>query len=340
MGLTEEADTAAEQPDERRLIRELRQAGLTARAIDAAWPEWWSEEARTSTSAATELRFTLARRLGLSPSALLQDRPVFLWRDEARFKSLSATEAEREVITSFGMGIARLLISAAPAPDVEPIEDPLRLRAELLQGAPAVGFDQVASAAWAFGIPVVYASILPTASKRMHAMSVQVDGRFAIVLGRQYTHRSHAAYAIAHELGHCLLGHLSTTSAIVEMDDPVEVGAVGDEEERAADRFALEVLTGSPEPQIQASDDDFNAIQLAYAALAASPEYGIDAGVLALCLGHRTGLWRQAFGALKRIPPGRQNVGRIINALAWTQLRVEELSGDGHEYLANILGVD
>jgi hypothetical protein len=44
------------------LRRELRNAGLTRQAIDAVWPEWWSEDAERSLSATTELKYTVAQR--------------------------------------------------------------------------------------------------------------------------------------------------------------------------------------------------------------------------------------------------------------------------------------
>ena len=61
----------------------LRGLGLSDSAVSAAWPRWWSEDAESSASARAELRFGVARRLGLDPHSLLEDRdaPRFLWRD-------------------------------------------------------------------------------------------------------------------------------------------------------------------------------------------------------------------------------------------------------------------
>src|SRR6266478_1051876 len=90
----------------RRFRQRLRGFGFTDPAIDAAWPSWWSDEAESSFSAQTELRFSIARKLGLEPRSLLEDEtePRFIWRDEARFKRLSGeSDLERAGITSFGM---------------------------------------------------------------------------------------------------------------------------------------------------------------------------------------------------------------------------------------------
>lgn len=96
MALTPDRSTDA-------LRRELRNAGFSKEAIDAAWPKWWNEEAATSPSARAELRFALARNLGISPKSLIDERVEFVWRDQARFKNLSGQHAtEQAALNSFG----------------------------------------------------------------------------------------------------------------------------------------------------------------------------------------------------------------------------------------------
>ena len=98
-----------------KLRRQLQSAGITRRAIDAAWPQWWSAEAEGSVSAVAELRFTMARRFGLSPQSLFEEAPLFVWRDEAKFKNLgTATEEEAVVLSSFAVAVGAYLVSATP----------------------------------------------------------------------------------------------------------------------------------------------------------------------------------------------------------------------------------
>src|SRR5262245_58890952 len=67
----------------------LQKLGFSDTAIDAAWPEWWSVDADASASANAELRFSLARKLGLDPRSLIEnDEPRFVWR-EAKYKHLT-----------------------------------------------------------------------------------------------------------------------------------------------------------------------------------------------------------------------------------------------------------
>ena len=100
----------------------LRRFGLSSAAIDAAWPDWWSEAAEASPSAAAELRFSLARKLGLDPRSLLDEdeQPRFVWHDEVAFKHLrTESEWEKAALGSFGVSVARLLLQAIPPSDAK-----------------------------------------------------------------------------------------------------------------------------------------------------------------------------------------------------------------------------
>ena len=335
--LTEEGKAAPERLSAQ-LRRELRQTGLTARAIDAAWPEWWSSDAETSVSAAAELRFTLARRLGLSPASLFDGPPRFAWRDEARFKRLStAADTERAAISSFGIALGRMLINATPQPQAELPINGGALRNSILQSSPYVNLQDLLAACWAFGIAVVHAEILPLRYKRMTAMSISMQGRYSIVLGRISKFEAQLAYTIAHELGHIALGHLTSTSAVVEMGDLLTSNQRLDQEELAADEFALDLLTGSKRPIVMATEDNFTATQLAEAAQRTSPIERINPGTLALCLGHSTGQWDRAFGALKILFPSEPPLSDAINSLALQQLALASIPLESATYIRRVL---
>jgi hypothetical protein len=322
------------------LRRELRKAGIANAAIDAAWPQWWSDEAAESVSATAELTFTVARRLGLSPRALFDGSPQFLWRDETKFKNLkSQTSGEQAALASFGMAVGRSALAATA-----PINMPSNLDAIVLRNAILVQREYVTpiellSFCWSVGVPVLQLRVFPLPQKRMHAMTVQVDGRHAILLGFETKYAAQAAYIIAHEIGHILLGHLSESGALMELGDPLREDNP-DDEEATADHFALELLTGSPNPEILADAGSYSSRQLASAALKAAKREKIDPGVLALCLGHSTKQWGKSFGALKMIPPGEQEVGRMINDLAESQFDWESLPYSAQEYLGRVMGID
>jgi hypothetical protein len=324
-----------------KLRKQLQGAGITRRAIDAVWPQWWSAEAEASVSAVSELRFTVARRLGLSPQSLFEDAPRFVWRDEAKFKNLgTATEDEAVVLSSFAVAVGGYLVTATPSrPAIAPEPlSALRLREILLESFQVVALDALLTFAWSIGIPVVQMRLFPLSQKRMEATTVRVRDRAAILVGRESRFQAQIAYVVAHEIGHLVLGHLQTATALLEMEDPLRVDSP-DEEELAADRFALELLTGHPDIEVESDTASFTATQLAAAAFAASVDRRIDPGVLALCLGHATGRWRQAIGAQKVLPPGEQDIGSRLNQLADTQLRWSDLSFESQEYLRKVLAL-
>ena len=110
------------EADRKALKKRLKEAGLSDPLIEAAWPAWWSDEALASQSAKAELRFTIARKLGLNPRSLLHDEVEFIWKDEARFKHLSnETDGQKWALTSFGMSACRILVPGYS--EIYPVDD-------------------------------------------------------------------------------------------------------------------------------------------------------------------------------------------------------------------------
>ncbi len=327
--------------DWKTLIERLRRAGLSGAAIQAAWPSWWTEEADASPSGRAELRFALARRLGLEPKPLLGERVEFVWNDEAKFKHLSAEhEAQKAALASFGMSIGRLLLRATPAPFETEIAPADILRAAIRAGNRFVDLWSLIATCWAMGIPVIHLRVFPLEAKSMHAMVVRVEGRFAILLGRDAQYPAPVAFTLAHELGHVMLGHLDNALALVDLKDPA-LARDGDDQENDADRFALTLLTGSPEPDIQTSLDRFNAPTLARAVLDAALRYHVEPGTLALCLAYRRDAWPVAMSALRFIYPERRPTWREVNGIADGELSWDELGDEAAHYLRNVmLGAD
>lgn len=323
--------------DKKNLIERLRKAGFSRAAIRAAWPSWWTDEADASPSGRAELRFALARRLGLEPKPLLGERVEFVWNDEAKFKHLSAEdEPQKSALTSFGMSIGRLLLRATPAPTATEIAPADILRAAILAGNPFVDLSSLIATCWAMRIPIIHLRVFPLEAKSMHAMVVRIDNRFAILLGRDANYPAPIAFAVAHELGHVMLGHLDGIPALVDLKDSA-LFRDGDDQEDEADRYALTLLTGSSEPNIQTSADHFNAPMLAGAALNAAAEYGVEPGTLALCLGYQRNAWRVAMSSLRFIYRERKSAWREVNGIADGELLWDELGDEEAHYLRNVM---
>ena len=168
------------------LRRRLRQAGLSDPAINAAWPAWWSDAATVSRSARVELRFALARNLGLSPKSLLGDRVEFVWKDEARFKHLLVKGGEQQsILTSFCITVGRLVLRASPERGPVVGISAEGLRGAVLRSRPFVDLVGLLASCWGLGIPVVHLRVFPLPAKSMHATVVTSGGRYAVLLGRE-----------------------------------------------------------------------------------------------------------------------------------------------------------
>ena len=324
------------------LRRRLKSIGLSDPALDAAWPTWWSAAADASPSARTELKFSLARKLGLDPRSLLDDNatPKFVWRDEARFKHL-LTEDEQELsaISSFGKSLANVLIAATPDSSIRAaVPGALDLRRMLLKSRPYIRLSDLLSVAWSLTIPVVHLRVFPCERKRMAAMAVHTKDREAILLGKDSNYPAQIAFYLAHEIGHIALGHLKGGEILVDMDSELE-SPLNDEEEAAADRFALELLTGQPAPVVLTTAKRYTAKQLANEILRQAADLQIEPGTLCFCFGYSTGDWARTLAAMPIIYPDAKPVWNEINNIALTQLSLDETSADFASYVSAVLGL-
>lgn len=321
------------------LYREMQRAGFSKSAIDTAWPSWWTEEADASPSSRAELRFTLSRRLGLSPKALIGERVEFFWDDSARFKHLKVhNEREQSTIASFGIAIGRLLIEATPQDTGVKWQDlgAIGLREIILANRSYVDLQSLIAVCWSIGIPVIHLNVFPLEQKSMHAMVVQHNRRFAILLARNAQYPAPVAFTVAHELGHIFLGHTENARALVDLDDPAQ-DHDDDPQEREADDFALQLLAGSSSLDIEADRTDFNAPTLAKAVLDAAGQYRVEPGMLALALAYRDGSWARSMSALKFIYGQPSSVAVLVNRLARSNLNWGALPDESADYIERIL---
>lgn len=323
--------------DSNQLRKELRRAGLSPAAIDAAWPAWWQDDLSQSPSARAELRFALARKLGLAPKPLLGERVEFVWKDKAKFKHLGTeSDSEREVLSSFGMSVGRLLTRAAPAGRGFANIAAEDLRASILRSNEYVDLRNLTQTCWALGVPVVHLRVFPLVVKAMHAMVIGEGDVGAIMLGRDASYPALLAFTLAHEIGHLALGHVAPGSALVDVEDPVKAKEV-DDEERAADRYALTLLTGSPQPEITTEMARYNHVMLAASVAQAGPKHRIEPGTLALCVGHLQHNWPVVMSALGRVYGEPVPIWKAINSLARGEIDWSALVEDDQNFIEAIL---
>lgn len=323
------------------LRAKLRGMGLSRDAVDAAWPEWWSEEASASLSAKAELSYSVARHLGLAPSSLLESQPTFIWHDVAKFKNRASQleQTEEDALTSFGTVVGRALVRASsPAPvQVDGIDE---VRSAILRSFQTVDLGGLLTFCWSLGIPVVQLRIFPLRAKRMHAMTVRVGDRHAILLGQESNYPSLVAFTLAHELGHIFAGHFAERTALVDMDDPSSDGLDGDAEETQATEVAFQLLTGATELLVRSGiEGPPDPESLARAALQQGQLRRVDPGLMVLGYAHDTGHWPQAFLALQWLGQGREEVGLGVNHLASRELEWDQIAPGTRNFLGRLTGM-
>lgn len=321
----------------------IEQMGVPSATVDAVWPEWWSAEAEGSKAAQTELRLTVARRLGLRPTTLFEDSEVeFVWQHEAKFKGFSAySDREKSAITSFGQAFAQTILPAvAPPPPQKSLRgfDANTVRDALMGGNhPYPDIESLCLLCWGLGIPIIHLRVFPLPAKRMAAMAVRVGARHAILIARDASYPAPTAFHIAHEMAHIALGHLDDAAAVVDIEI---LGTRGDDaEELEADRYALNVLTGSPDPIIQMNEPANSGKQLAKAVQQVIRDGArIEPGTLCLCYGYQTGDWKVAQAALQHVYSQKYDVWKVLNTLAAHELVWDELAYDSRAYVRAVLG--
>jgi hypothetical protein len=188
-------------------------------------------------------------------------------------------------------------------------------------------------------VPVIHLQLFPLPSKAMHAMAICVEGRYAILLGKDSNYPAPAAFTLAHELGHVMLGHLQAGGAIVDIDDPAKDRQDGDDEEARANEYALVALTGSPQPMIEVEGKGVGARSLTKAVLEAGPRERIEPGTLALCYAYQMNKWPVAMASLRQIYEQAWPVRNVVNNIAKEQLNWSAVSDDTAEYLASVMGL-
>jgi Zn-dependent peptidase ImmA (M78 family) len=322
--------------------RLIRQAGLAPSIVDAAWPDWWSEQADGSESAKTELRFSIARKLGLDPRTLLDDQaPRWIWDDAARFKSFRGdVQGHQPAISSFGMALGRILLRATDSPNIE-LRGQIgaaQLRALMLQSRPMVGLIELLQLAWGLGIPVIHLRTYPLSAKQMSAMSVCVHDRYAIFLAKDSQYPAPSAFHLAHELGHIFLGHLASGQSIVDLGGLGDPDDEDDDEEHAADAFAMELLTGVPDLRFQIEGEGRGARRLAGQALSVQEEHRIEAGIVALAYGFQTQNWSTAIASLRHVYEQPFPVWQAVNRIAERNILWPDLEDESESYLRAVMG--
>lgn len=327
---------------QRRFFEKLAEAGLSRRALQQVMDPWWSEAVLEDPAAFTEFRLHLAYRFGLDLEELLRHDPVVKYDvpPGTKFKrSIRLTEQDVTPSASLVHSIARIVAAATPKPFVPLSGDPMELRREALsRGWGWISLGSLQELAWEHGIPVIHLSGLPDDFKKMDAVAVVVDGRPVVVLSKKSRYKAWLLFILAHELGHCALGHLTDENELL-IDESVGEEAYlydgEDSEERQADAFAITLLNGSA-GTVYRSAGTPNKAQLKRAALDQQASAQVDAGHVILNYAFNNQMWALGNAALELLDAG--DARHYLNDLLFRGLDLEQIPRGACEFLFKMSG--
>lgn len=327
----------------RALYERLSEAGVSRSFLKRrVLPDWWDDRIGQNRAGYLQALGYVSKHLGLDVESL-RDMSIPLELSHAagaRFKLRDGVNHDDVTWPrQIGIRAAELATLATSQPYISvEAETASSLRERILdRGAPWVGLDHLIDLCWEFGIPVVHVSRFPQGAKKMTGMAVVARNRPAIVLTSNKKHAAWLLFDLAHELGHIVHGHVHDDE--VWVDDKIDFSAT-QVEEREANEFAVELLTGSPETQVEAASWP-PAVELAQKAMQIGREESIDPGALILNFAyHDSGnIWKLANAGLNRLDPN-PNAPEIIRSLLKENLDWDRLPEESAAYLHRITAID
>lgn len=327
----------------RGLFARLRGIGLPTPYVKGyLLPEWWDDSVATTPAGFTEAVWTIARHLGVPPEQLRDhSAPLDLPRPRfVQFKLGKGTEEQSvELARVLGERVARFALLGVDRAERAPENSARGIHAVILEsGAPWVSFGTLLDYCWSIGVPVLHLAKLPGSTKKMDGLAVNIDGRPAIVLASNRPNPSWLLFHLAHELGHIVLGHIDDGGTLVDGDIDRDNT---DPRERAANDFAIELITGKVGTRILPKARWPTAPALAASAERLGREINVDPGHIVLNYAHSMpgNFWAVANAAAKLLPSDG-DAAQMIRARLSSNLGWSSLPNDAAEFVARMTGLD
>lgn len=309
------------------IYQRLKSLGVDAPFVRSRiLPDWWDDAQAAVPATRAVAEFAISRFLGI-PIADLRDPTASLALPAPSHAKLKLrSDATREKVAP-GLALAdraaRLLVDllaqneeGASLPAFTGTRTAAQVRQQILAAGDIVTLGTLLEFAWSNGIAVLHLADVPKGSKTFDGMACFVGQVPVVVLASRRQSPPWVAFHLAHELGHLLLGHARAGGGPV-VDAGLDAGldaTHGDPQEREADVFALEVLTGSRKPTLPKSS--LTGPNLAAWASRIGESEHIDPGTLSLVYGRERRRMPVAQLALKRLRLDAGAQGMAAEALA------------------------
>lgn len=326
-----------------RIFGVLESAGYPRDFQHSLLPHWVTSEVLQDEGATLEVAAILAKRLGLRVAPLFADNPGLeeLRRRDTKYKrSIPNKSKNLNAATSLAMFVAESVAYATPFKYQPFPTDPFELRAEILgsEGGNWLGLRNALQACWRHGVPVIYLDHVGEGLPKMDGMVTAVDGRPVIILSKKSTSWAWQLFIIAHEIGHCALGHIGPDEILIDeslgeqsyaLDDP-------DEDEQAADHFAITLLNGRENATYASGTSSMSARGLVQAAIDYGKANKVDPGHVVLNFAKHNDAWPLGMAATNILQEGKPPAGIVINDLLWRCIEQRALPSDTLELLSRV----
>ena len=250
----------------RDIYRKLGSSGYRKGFVESLLPDWWDDDLASSPSGLQQTAIILSRLLGVSAKTLwTPDAEIELSTPEnKKFKRRNGSRKEDlSIACAISYAVGKLALGGLSSECTDKgLMDAAELRQSVLEDQPWVGLDDLLGYCKDKGILVLHLTHFPRGVKKMEGLAFSIAGGPVIVL-TQARKWGFLLFDLAHEIGHITLGHVTDDSMLV--DQKIDQDS-DDEDEKAANRFALELLTGDPDCRIVPAGRNLTGSELATAA--------------------------------------------------------------------------
>lgn len=317
----------------KRLYSKLKTVGYNPKYVHSLLPDWWDDKIADTPAGLQQASLILGQYFGVRAETLWTEgaAPDLRLPEGIRFKHRENVKVDDlGIACALAQSLARIVLKAFPEKPLPHFYlDAGELRKKLLAGRNWIDFQSLLQYCFDLGIPVIHLQYLPTRAKKMEGLAFEQNNRPVIVLTRSHPH-GYMLFDLAHELGHISLGHVTAENSVVDQEIDSEAS---EEDERAANRFALELLTGNPECKIVPVGKLLNGCELAAAAMIHAERNHVDPLHIVLNYGHTRKMWGAAHAAIKEIAENVPSDQQILRNTLLQSLDLDVLSNDEYTLL-------
>lgn len=204
-----------------------------------------------------------------------------------QFKTTSSSDPNESPLLALAATVAQIVRDHLDIPEARPVPDAATVRAEITDASGQVTLASLLDWMWNHGIPVI-----PLHGKAGFCAAVlSLDGNHAVIIKETREQLAYWLFDLAHELGHLANGHVHD-DALVDVDALSPGGRKGhDDQEDAADKFALELLLGDADALVREVERESRGSYMRFkgAVVTVARKANVNAGLLGVVAAYALG---------------------------------------------------